>query len=59
MLPGFLAQHLSDIARVAVVWKAGGLYADFDFICMRKVSYLRNLLAEEVRNTNDTCLTYI
>ena len=40
--------HTSDVLRLAVVSKAGGMYADIDIICLRDVSSLRNYVALQV-----------
>lgn len=37
-----LFEHLSDLLRLAVVSLKGGMYADFDMICLRTVEKLRN-----------------
>ena len=37
-------EHTSDVLRLAVVSKAGGMYADIDIICLRDVSSLRNYI---------------
>ena len=42
---GYRPNHLSDMLRLAVVSKVGGLYTDFDFICLRSVADIRNSIA--------------
>lgn len=39
--------HVSDAFRLAVVWKYGGIYIDFDFFVLHNLSSLRNMIAHE------------
>ena len=51
-VPANLAKlnFISDALRLALVWKSGGVYLDFDAIVLRPVSPLRNVLARELNN---------
>ncbi len=44
------ANFVSDALRLALVWKKGGVYLDFDAIVLKPVDQLRNVLARELRN---------
>ncbi|KAF5192835.1 Lactosylceramide 4-alpha-galactosyltransferase [Thalictrum thalictroides] len=42
-----LAQNLSNLLRLAVLYKYGGVYLDTDFIVMKKLSGLRNVIGAQ------------
>ncbi|KAF2363644.1 Glycosyltransferase DXD sugar-binding motif [Trinorchestia longiramus] len=43
----YLIHNLSDLSRLAVVYKSGGFYSDMDIFLMRNVQHLQNFLALE------------
>ncbi|KAK9159037.1 hypothetical protein Scep_005611 [Stephania cephalantha] len=42
------AQNLSDLLRIAVLYKYGGIYLDTDFIVLKKLSSLQNTIGAEI-----------
>ncbi|PIA32163.1 hypothetical protein AQUCO_04500038v1 [Aquilegia coerulea] len=42
-----LAQNLSNLLRLAVLYKYGGVYLDTDFIVLKKLSGLRNVIGAQ------------
>ena len=44
------ANFISDALRLALVWRGGGVYLDFDAIVLRPVDGLRNVLARELKH---------
>ena len=38
------ASHLSDLLRLGLLWKLGGMYTDSDTVCLRSVEGLNNVL---------------
>ncbi|XP_055808166.1 uncharacterized protein LOC129876699 [Solanum dulcamara] len=47
-----LAQNLSNLIRLAVLYKYGGVYLDTDFIILRDISRLRNSIGAQSVSTN-------
>lgn len=45
-----LAQNLSNLLRLAVLYKYGGVYLDTDFIVLKKLSGLRNVIGAQSMN---------
>ena len=48
--------HLTDIVRLAALWKAGGVYLDFDMLVLRSLSVFRNSLASQ-KDSEDRRIT--
>ncbi|XP_010245178.1 PREDICTED: lactosylceramide 4-alpha-galactosyltransferase-like [Nelumbo nucifera] len=46
-----VAQNLSNLLRLAVLYKYGGVYMDTDFIVLKKLSGLRNSIGAQSINT--------
>ncbi|XP_068208655.1 lactosylceramide 4-alpha-galactosyltransferase-like [Palaemon carinicauda] len=44
------AANLSDMMRLALVWKVGGFYSDTDIICISSLAGLRNVIGMEAFN---------
>ncbi|CAL4068730.1 unnamed protein product, partial [Meganyctiphanes norvegica] len=38
------ASHLSDLLRLGLLWKVGGMYTDTDTVCLRSVAGLTNVV---------------
>lgn len=47
-----LAQNLSNLIRLAVVYKYGGIYLDTDFIVLKDISGIRNSIGAQSVDTN-------
>lgn len=47
-----LAQNLSNLLRLAVLYKYGGVYLDTDFIILKKLSALRNTIGAQAADEN-------
>lgn len=47
-----LAQNLSNLIRLAVLYKYGGVYLDTDFIVLRDFSMLRNVIGAQTVDKN-------
>lgn len=45
-----LAQNLSNLLRLSVLYKYGGIYLDTDFILLKKLSSLRNTIGAQSMN---------
>lgn len=41
------AKNLSNMVRLALVWRFGGFYTDFDTICLRGVQNLSNVVGSQ------------
>ncbi|PON43540.1 Alpha 1,4-glycosyltransferase domain containing protein [Parasponia andersonii] len=52
--PGFIPfpQNLSNLIRLALLYKYGGVYLDTDFIVLKGFSSLRNTIATQSENAN-------
>ncbi|PON92639.1 Alpha 1,4-glycosyltransferase domain containing protein [Trema orientale] len=52
--PGFIPfpQNLSNLIRLALLYKYGGVYLDTDFIVLKDFSSLRNTIATQSENSN-------
>ncbi|KAL9658151.1 hypothetical protein ABK040_013063 [Willaertia magna] len=48
---GFTSNNLSNAARLALLYKYGGVYIDTDYLILRDVTTLRNALAYEMNGT--------
>lgn len=46
------AQNLSNLVRLAVIYKYGGVYLDTDFIVLKKISGLRNAIGAQSIDAN-------
>jgi len=46
--PAFLVTNLSDLARLAIVYKSGGFYSDSDILSQRSFGNNTNFIALEV-----------
>jgi mannosyltransferase OCH1-like enzyme len=48
---GYINVQMSDMARVALVWRYGGFYSDNDVVALSSISDLSNAIAFEVAST--------
>ena len=46
--------HLSDLLRVALIYKVGGFYSDLDSVTLNNLRYMKNVVGSTLKNSTTT-----